>query len=91
MVALSYEQIAATMDTTVPSVKSLLVRARGSLHEAAEARHISCEQVRFELGEYAAGRRRPASALARRHLRCCPRCAAFRSELRGAPRVPTFA
>ena len=44
MKALSYEQIAATMDTTVPSVKSLLVRARGSLAEAAEARYIPCDQ-----------------------------------------------
>ncbi len=49
MQALSYEQIAATMDTTVPGVKSLLVRARGSLATAAEARHLSCEQVRVEL------------------------------------------
>src|SRR6516165_10621900 len=35
--ALSYEQIAQAMETTVPSVKSLLVRARISLAEAAEA------------------------------------------------------
>ena len=33
--ALSYEQIAEAMETTVPSVKSLLVRARVSLAEAA--------------------------------------------------------
>ena len=36
--ALSYEQIAEAMETTVPSVKSLLVRARVSLAEAAQAR-----------------------------------------------------
>jgi RNA polymerase sigma factor (sigma-70 family) len=36
--ALSYEQIAEAMETTVPSVKSLLVRARASLMEASEAR-----------------------------------------------------
>src|SRR5207244_13241332 len=35
--ALSYAQIAEAMDTTVPSVKSLLVRARGSLAESAAA------------------------------------------------------
>src|SRR5215213_10864924 len=34
MDALSYEEIAETMDTTVPAVKSLLVRARMSLAEA---------------------------------------------------------
>src|SRR4051794_9033049 len=33
--ALSYEQIAEAMETTVPSIKSLLVRARVSLAEAA--------------------------------------------------------
>ena len=91
LAALSYEQIAANMDTTVPSVKSLLVRARGSLAEAAEARHISCEQVRRELGEHAAGARRSPSAPVRRHLRGCERCAEFRSELRGNRGVPTFA
>jgi RNA polymerase sigma factor (sigma-70 family) len=89
--ALSYEQIAATMDTTVPSVKSLLVRARVSLVAAAEARYISCEQVRAELGEQAAERKRRPSAPARRHLRGCDACTAFRSELRATRRVPIFA
>ena len=46
--ALSYEQIAQAMETTVPSVKSLLVRARISLAEAAEARQLSCEEVRVQ-------------------------------------------
>src|SRR5438128_2557698 len=55
--ALSYEQIAHAMETTVPSVKSLLVRARISLAEAAEARRLSCEEVRHELGEAAEGPR----------------------------------
>src|SRR3954467_8071478 len=55
--ALSYEQIAEAMETTVPSVKSLLVRARVSLAEAAEARTLSCDEVRIELGEVAEGLR----------------------------------
>src|SRR5215212_5552776 len=38
MEALSYEQIAVVMDKTVPSVKSLLVRARVSLAERAMER-----------------------------------------------------
>src|SRR3712207_336179 len=46
--ALSYDQIAETMETTVPSVKSLLVRARVSLAEAAEARLLTCDEVRLE-------------------------------------------
>src|SRR3954470_18129507 len=53
--ALSYEQIAEAMETTVPSVKSLLVRARVSLAEAAEARKLTCDEVREELGEVAEG------------------------------------
>src|SRR3954463_15168930 len=79
--ALSYEQIAEAMETTVPSVKSLLVRARVSLAEAAEARLLSCEEVRDELGEVAEGLKR-TSAPVRRHLRTCDRCTAFRKQLR---------
>ena len=66
--ALSYEQIAEAMETTVPSVKSLLVRARVSLAEAAEARKLTCEEVRDELGEVAEGLRRTSPPV-RRHLR----------------------
>ncbi len=79
--ALSYEQIADAMETTVPSVKSLLVRARVSLAEAAEARLLTCDEVRDELGEVAEGLRR-TSAPVRRHLRQCERCSAFRKQLR---------
>src|SRR5947199_4911493 len=68
--ALSYEQIALAMETTVPSVKSLLVRARVSLAEAAEARLLSCEEVRIELGEVAEGLKR-ISPPVRRHLKTC--------------------
>ncbi|MDQ6732015.1 MAG: sigma-70 family RNA polymerase sigma factor, partial [Actinomycetota bacterium] len=82
MDALSYEQIAEAMETTVPSVKSLLVRARVSLAEAAEARLLSCNEVRIELGEQAEGLRRRPSPLVRRHLRSCERCSIFRNQLR---------
>jgi RNA polymerase sigma factor (sigma-70 family) len=79
--ALSYDQIAEAMDTTVPSVKSLLVRARISLAEAAESRKLSCEEVRFELGEAAEGLTK-LGAPARRHLRTCDRCAGFKKQLK---------
>jgi RNA polymerase sigma factor (sigma-70 family) len=79
--ALSYDQIAEAMETTVPSVKSLLVRARVSLAEAAEARQLTCDDVRVELGEVAEGLAR-TSAPARRHMRGCDRCSAFRKQLR---------
>src|SRR3712207_7818420 len=75
--ALSYEQIAEAMETTVPSIKSLLVRARVSLAEAAEARMPTCEEVRDELGEVAEGLK-GTTAPVRRHLRSCDRCVAFR-------------
>jgi RNA polymerase sigma factor (sigma-70 family) len=82
MDALSYDQIAEAMETTVPSVKSLLVRARVSLAEAAEARMLSCDEVRIELGELAEGLRRRPSPLVRRHLKGCDRCSIFRKQLR---------
>jgi RNA polymerase sigma factor (sigma-70 family) len=84
--ALSYEQIAEAMETTVPSVKSLLVRARVSLAEAAEARLLSCEEVRYELGEVAEGLKR-LSPPARRHIKSCQRCAGFQAELRKTTRA----
>jgi RNA polymerase sigma factor (sigma-70 family) len=79
--ALSYEQIAHAMETTVPSVKSLLVRARISLAEAAEARKLSCAEVRLELGEVAEGLTK-LSAAARRHVRGCERCGSFKKHLK---------
>ena len=82
MDAMSYEQIAEAMDTTVPGVKSLLVRARVSLAEAAEARQLSCDEVRIELGEVAEGLIKRPSPLVRRHLRGCRRCTSFQSQLK---------
>jgi RNA polymerase sigma factor (sigma-70 family) len=82
MDALSYEQISEAMETTVPSVKSLLVRARMSLAEAAEARMLSCDDVRMELAEIAEGLQRRPGALVRRHLRACKRCSNFQVQLK---------
>jgi RNA polymerase sigma factor (sigma-70 family) len=79
--ALSYEQISDAMETTVPAVKSLLVRARISLAEAAEARKLTCEEARMELGEVAEGLVKSSPAV-RRHVRDCERCRAFRKQLK---------
>jgi len=84
--ALSYDQIAETMDTTVPSVKSLLVRARVALAEAAEARLLTCDEVRVELGQVAEGLTRTPAPV-RRHLKVCDRCRTFRRELRKTTRA----
>ncbi len=77
---LSYEQISEAMETTIPSVKSLLVRARVGLAEAAEARALSCSQVRLELGEVTEGLKKLTPPV-RRHLKGCDRCSAFRRQL----------
>jgi RNA polymerase sigma factor (sigma-70 family) len=86
MDALSYEQIADVMDTTVPSVKSLLVRARIGLAEAAEARKLTCGEVRVELGGAAEGLGSPSPAV-RRHVKGCERCRSFRTQLRSNNRA----
>jgi RNA polymerase sigma factor (sigma-70 family) len=81
MDAMSYEEIAHAMETSVPSVKSLLVRARISLAEASQARQLTCGEVRLELAEAAEGLRK-VSAPARRHVRECDECSGFRSQIR---------
>ncbi len=81
MDAMSYEDIAHSMETTVPSVKSLLVRARISLAEASQARQLTCGEVRLELAEAAEGLRKVSGPI-RRHVRECDECADFRSQVR---------
>ena len=83
--ALSYEEIAAAMDTTVPAVKSLLVRARMSLAECSQARHLTCDEVKLELAEAAEGLRK-VSGPVRVHLRRCDGCREYRNELRRSER-----
>jgi RNA polymerase sigma factor (sigma-70 family) len=78
---LSYEQISEAMETTVPAVKSLLVRARVSLAEASEARRMSCDEVRLELGAIAEGIAKMSPPV-RRHVKECSRCGEFRGHLR---------
>ncbi|HEY7257151.1 MAG TPA: sigma-70 family RNA polymerase sigma factor [Solirubrobacterales bacterium] len=81
MDAMSYEEIAQAMETSVPSVKSLLVRARISLAEASQARQLTCGEVRIELAEAAEGLRK-VSGPVRRHVRDCEECSDFRSQVR---------
>jgi RNA polymerase sigma factor (sigma-70 family) len=81
MDAMSYEEIAQAMETSVPSVKSLLVRARISLAEASQARQLTCGEVRIELAEATEGLRK-VSGPVRRHVRDCEECSDFRSQIR---------
>jgi RNA polymerase sigma factor (sigma-70 family) len=86
MDAMSYEDIAQAMQTTVPSVKSLLVRARIALAEASQARLLTCGEVRLQLAEAAEGLGK-ASGPVRRHLRECDECGEFREQLRSDSKV----
>jgi RNA polymerase sigma factor (sigma-70 family) len=86
MDAMSYDEIAQAMDTSVPSVKSLLVRARISLAEASQARQLTCGEVRLELAEAAEGLRK-VSGPVRRHVRDCDECSDFRSQVRSNDKV----
>ena len=79
--ALSYDEIAMTMETTVPAVKSLLVRARMSLAEATQSRQLTCGEVRLELAEAAEGLRK-ATGPVRHHIKRCEGCRGYRGELR---------
>ena len=79
--AMSYEEIAQAMDTTVPGVKSLLVRARIALAESSQARQLTCDDVRLELAEAAEGIAKVTGPV-RRHLKACDPCREFRSQLR---------
>jgi len=82
---MSYVDLASALDVTVPAVKSLLVRARIGLVEAAEARDADCEDIRVDLLD-AYDRGVKASSRARRHMRGCDACTEYRAALRGMQR-----
>jgi RNA polymerase sigma factor (sigma-70 family) len=82
---MSYLDLADALDVTVPAVKSLLVRARVGLVDAAEARDADCEEIRADLAStYDRGVK--ASGRARRHMRSCTGCREYRTALRGVRR-----
>jgi RNA polymerase sigma factor (sigma-70 family) len=78
---MSYADLASALDVTVPAVKSLLVRARLGLVEAAEARSTDCAVIREDLTS-AYDRGVKASGRARRHMRECSGCRDYRTALR---------
>lgn len=82
---LSHVELGQALDTSVPAVKSLLVRARVGLVDAQQARNVPCAAVRESLAAtYDRGvkPRREAS----QHLRECDACTSYRVELRRASR-----
>ena len=86
--ALSYSEIAQAMDTTVPAVKSLLVRARITLAESSQARLLTCGEVQLELAEAAEGLAK-ASGPVRQHVKSCEQCKDFREQLRSNSKALT--
>jgi RNA polymerase sigma factor (sigma-70 family) len=82
---MTYAELAAALDVTVPAVKSLLVRARVGLVEAIEARDADCVDIQADLlRSYDRGVK--ASGRARRHMRSCHCCREYRVALRGVRR-----
>ena len=79
---LSYAELADVLDTSVPAIKSLLVRARVGLVEAEEARDTACVEIRADLVR-SHGRGVRTSGRSRRHLRDCDACREYRQGLRG--------
>jgi RNA polymerase sigma factor (sigma-70 family) len=80
-----YADVSGALGVSVPAVKSLLVRARIGLAQASEARDTACARIREDLID-AHDRGVRTSGLARRHMRDCPDCREFRSEVRGVSR-----
>jgi RNA polymerase sigma factor (sigma-70 family) len=78
---LSYEDLGTALGVTVPAVKSLLVRARSGLADAALARDTDCAEIRAELALAVDRPGRPPRLL-RDHLRMCDGCRAHREALR---------
>jgi RNA polymerase sigma factor (sigma-70 family) len=78
---LSYVELSEALGVSLQAVKSLLVRARIGLVEAVEARNTACSEIRVDLAD-AFDRGVRASGLARRHLRDCDGCVAYRTQLR---------
>ena len=82
---MAYADVSDALGVSVPAVKSLLVRARVGLAQASEARDTACARIREDvILSHDRGVR--TSGLARRHLRDCPHCRQFRSEVRGHSR-----
>ncbi len=82
MEGLTYAELADALGVTVPSIKSLLVRARIGLTESREARDTACVEIRADVAT-AHDRGVRMSGRARRHVRDCTGCTAYRTRLRG--------
>ena len=78
---LTYAELADALAISLPSVKSLLVRARIGLTEAREARDTACVEIRSGICD-AHDRGVRITGRARRHLRDCEGCCEYRAQLK---------
>jgi len=82
MDGMTYTELGAALGVTIPAVKSLLVRARMGLAETGEARDADCHEICADLAS-SHDRGVRSSGRARRHLRDCNGCRAYRVALKG--------
>jgi RNA polymerase sigma factor (sigma-70 family) len=82
---MSYAELASSLGVSIGAVKSLLVRARLGLAQAAAARDTACGLIREQLVEAHDRGIRP-TANTRKHVRDCSGCKSFRQDLRGVSR-----
>ena len=82
MDGMTYTELGAALGVTIPAVKSLLVRARTGLAETGEARDADCHEICADLAS-SHDRGVRSSGRARRHLRDCNGCRAYRVALKG--------
>lgn len=82
MDGMTYTELGAALGVSIPAVKSLLVRARMGLAETGEARDADCHEICADLAS-SHDRGVRSSGRARRHLRDCHGCRAYRVALKG--------
>lgn len=78
---LSYAELGVVLEASQPAVKSLLVRARMGLADAAESRGTDCDVIRADLAA-SCERGVRMSSRARLHVRDCSSCTAYHRILR---------
>ena len=77
--AVPHDEIATVLDVPRDKVKALVFQGRSSLIASRKARDTPCAEIRRELASLRDGMLRRTTL--RRHLRECPGCRAFRSEV----------
>jgi RNA polymerase sigma factor (sigma-70 family) len=78
---LSHEEVASVLEVTPQASRQLVKRARTGLNAAVQARDAACTDIRDDLLTAHDSRRRPSEHTLR-HVKGCPACAEFRSNLK---------